>query len=563
MYARAPFAEGAATGGTRRSAEVGSRIGHQVMGKTVFRDLVLGLVGGLVCLCAPKASAKPAPQPRRAQQAVPTQEQSPINVEASPQIFATMCALDASGFDVDESAVGQMPERLKLRAALMAMKGPAADAVRQFYRQHALADSSEMLSQYITLALVIGPPPDFKFLGDAESLPPDALPIRGFQPLLADFYQAAQLEVRWQEIKPEYQPALAQYRSALSRIVTISDAYLREIVKPNGSTFTVYVEPFVGSRINFRNYGAAYAVVVGSRNDAAVRAIQHAYLHYMLDPMVLRNQKAILKKSQLLQVAGRAPELPSEYQSDFVSLFDECLVRAVDLRVRNLPQSQLDADLAREDASGFILVRPLIAQLKVFEKSEPAMSYYFPDLINGIDVGAEEARLQNLKFANGPTSVGEELSFSQATRASELDHMLAEGDQAIAQQNAAGAAAIFGQIVAKYPNNPRALYGLAIASVLSGKAGRAKELFEKVVAHSSSAESADPAPGRHTDPEVLAWSYVYLGRIHDLEQDRESAVSAYRAALDVDGAPEAARIAAQNGVEAPYAPPTAAAGKSN
>lgn len=526
------------------------------MRKALLRYLVIGFLTASVCLGA-TANAKPRPKPRTKPQAL-VPEQSPINVELSPQIFATMCALDAAGFDVDESALADMPQRVKLRATLLAMKDPAADAVRQFYRQHALADPSEMLSQYITLALVMGPPPDFKFLGDAESLPPDALPIQGFQPLLATFYQAAQLEVRRREVEPEYELAAAQYRTALSRIVTVSDAYLREIVRPNGGTFTVYVEPFVGSRINFRNYGAAYQVVVGSRNDPAVEAIQHAYLHYMLDPMVLRNEPAILKKSQLLQIAARAPELPAEYQSDFVSLFDECLVRAVDLRVRNVPQSQVDADLAREDASGFILVRPLIAQLKIFEKAEPAMSYYFPDFVNGIDVAAEQARLQNFKFANGPTPLAEELSFSQATRASELDRMLAQGDQDIAQQNAAGAAAIFEQIVAKYPNNPRGLYGLAIASVLSGKAGRAKELFEKVVALSSSPESSDQAPSVHADPEVLAWSHVYLGRISDLEDDRESAVSEYRAALNVDGAPESARIAAQNGVEAPYAPPTAA-----
>ncbi|MDE3171168.1 MAG: hypothetical protein KGL75_13580, partial [Acidobacteriota bacterium] len=79
--------------------------------------------------------------------------QSPINIQVSPQIFATMCALDAAGFPVDESALAEMPQRLKLRESMLAMKGPAADAVRQFYREHALADSSEMLSEYISLAL--------------------------------------------------------------------------------------------------------------------------------------------------------------------------------------------------------------------------------------------------------------------------------------------------------------------------------------------------------------------------------------------------------------------------
>ncbi|MDE3170577.1 MAG: tetratricopeptide repeat protein, partial [Acidobacteriota bacterium] len=414
-----------------------------------------------------------------------------------------------------------------------------------------------------SLALAMGPPPEFKFLGDPQSLPPDALGIQGFQPLLAQFYQGAQLNVRWQEVAPEYQPAMARYRQALSQIVTVSDAYLREIVKSSGSTFTLYVEPFVGSRINFRNYGAAYAVVVGAQNDASMDAVRHAYLHFMVDPLVLRNQAAILKKAALLQIAARAPELPVEYQNDFVSFFDECLVRAVELRVRNLPANQIETQLAADDASGYILVRPIVARLKVFEKAEPAMSYYSPDLLAGIDVAAEQARLQNVKFAAGPTPLAEELSFSQTTRASDLDRLLAEGDRYIAQQDAADAANLFQQVVAKYPNNPRGLYGLAIASVLSGKASRARELFEKVVALSESGESSDghAAAGR-TDPEVLAWSHVYLGRIHDLEDDRESAITEYRAALAVDGAPANARIAAENGVEAPYAPPHAPAGNN-
>jgi hypothetical protein len=526
------------------------------MRQTFRRYLAVGLLAVGVCLGASIAKAKPKPQD------VAEQQQPPIKVEASPQIFATMCALDAAGFDVDESTLGEMPQRLKLRASLLAMKDPAADAVREFYRQHALADPSEMLSHYITLALVMGPPPQFKFAGDEQSLPPGALEIREFQPLLANFYQAAHLDVRWEEIKPEYEPAIMHYRLALSRVVAISDAYLREIVKPGGSTFTVYVEPFVGSRINFRNYGAAYAVVVGPKTDASMEAIQHAYLHYVLDPMVLRNQAAILKKAELLKVASRAPELPTEYEGDFISLFDECLVRAVDLRVRKLPAAQLESDLSKEDASGFILVRPLMAQLRTFEKSEPAMSYYFSDLIKGIDVAAEQTRLQNFKFASGPTSLGEELSFSQSTRASELERLLAEGDREIARQNAAGAASVFEQVVAKYPSNPRGLYGLAIASVLSGKADRARELFEKIVALSESEKSTDGHPAVKADPEVLAWSHVYLGRIHDLENDRESAVTEYRAALAVNGAPVAARIAAENGVEAPYAPPKTAGGNN-
>ncbi|HEY3937418.1 MAG TPA: hypothetical protein VGL97_08310, partial [Bryobacteraceae bacterium] len=80
---------------------------------------------------------------------------------------------------------------------------------------------------------------------------------------------------------------------------------------------------------------------------------------------------------------------------------------------------------------------------------------------------------------------------------------------------------------------------------------RAQELFEKVVsAPASAGEGAkESAP---SDPSAIAWSHVYLGRIHDLGDERDMALNEYRAALAVNGAPEAARVAAQNGIDAAY-----------
>ena len=490
----------------------------------------------------------------RAQQAASSPPQA-ISVQTSPQIFATMCALDAAGYDVDESTLGEMRERLALRGDLLNMHGPATEALRKFYREHALANPAETLSRYISFALMAGPPPQFSMQESRETLPPDVLTIEGFQELLANFYAEAQLRLRWIEVAPEYEPVVRRYQASLARIVTVSDAYLREIIQPSMSrSFTVYVEPFVGARTNFRNYGVHYDIVVGPFSDAPVRAIQHAYLHFMLDPLVMRARAPIEMKSALLNVAARAPRLPIEYQDDFVSLTDECLVQAVELRLRHLSPEQLEAALRDADSDGFILVRPFVTQLQRFEKSEPAMSYYFPDLIRGIDVQAEQKRFQGFTFASGPTPAMEEQTSADNTQVSEVDQWLAAGDQEIAHQNIPAAAAAFEKVVAQSPNDPRGLYGLAIASVLSGNARRAKDLFEKIV----SEENAPNGPARGSagllNPTILAWSHVYLGRIHDLEDARDLAMSEYKEALAVNGAPEAARLAAQSGVEAAYKP---------
>ncbi len=336
--------------------------------------------------------------PPEAQEATAPQQTSGISVQASPQIFATMCALDAAGLDADEGTLSEMPARLALRDDLLKMQGTATDALRQFYKDHALESPTETLSRYITFALIAGPPPAFEMPGNPDQLPPDVLTIDGFQKVLADFYQEAHLDIRWAKIEPEYEPSVDRYRTSLRRIVTVSDAYLREISKTDGRSFTVYVEPLVGARTNFRNFGDRYAIVVGGNVDARANAIQHAYLHFMLDRLVLRHRNLLDKKNSFLNVAAAAPRLPMEYRDDFVAFTDECLIKAVELRLRRLTGGPLEAALQDADQSGYVLVRPLVAGLQKFEKAEPAMSYYFPDLIAGIDFDAERKRAQGIKF---------------------------------------------------------------------------------------------------------------------------------------------------------------------
>jgi tetratricopeptide (TPR) repeat protein len=490
----------------------------------------------------------------QAQEAAPPSDTG-ISVESSPQIFAVMCALDASGFDSQETTPAEMPAQRALREDLLKLQGPATQAMRQFYRDHALASPTETLTPYMTFALVADPPPSFQLPANRDLLPPSVLTIDGFQDVISDFYKEARLDARWAKIEPESEPSIVQFRAVLRRVVTVTDAYLRELPKPAyGRTFTVYVEPLVGSRANFRNTGDRYAIVVGSLSDSSVDTIQHAYLHYMLDPFVLRYRPVVYTKRALLNVAARAPQLPAEYHDDFVSFMDECLIKAAELRLRHLSGDRLEAELKNNDESGFILVRPLVTQLQKFEKDAPAMSYYFPGLITGIDVEAEQKRLQSVKFASADAAPAPEHGQSEPAQ-SELEQWVTKGNRQIANKDTEAAAATFQTAFAKYPNDARVMYGLAIASVLSGEGDRAKDLFEQLVSARNSAAPGSGGAPMSADPSIMAWSHVYLGRIHDLEDERELAVNEYQEALAVPGAPEAARVAAQSGVETAYKPP--------
>jgi len=492
-----------------------------------------------------------------AQEEASSSAYSGISVEPSLRIFAVMCALDAAGFDADEGALAEMPARLALRGDLLKMHGPATDALRKFYKDHALGNSEETLARFMAFSIVVGPPPKFAFQVDRDLLSPDVLALDGFQEVLSNFYREADLGGRWAKIEPEYEPAVAGYQASVRRIVTVANAYVRELLKPaNGRSFIIYVEPLVGNRTTFQNSGSQYVIVVGTGSQVPVTEIQHAYLHYLLDPLPSQYFLVVESKKALLAIAARAPLLPVQYRSDFEALMDECLIKAVELRLRRLPPQELETNLQEDDREGFVLVRPLVGQLQKFEKAEPSLSYYFPDLLAGINVEAEEKRLKNVAFASAvPVPETTPAGSPESAQASELDAWLSDGDRAIALQDGPGAEAAFAKVLEKYPNEPRAEYGLAIASVLVGKADRAMELFQKLVSKSDS-PSSDGQSGTPADPGILAWSHVYLGRIHDLAGERDLSLSEYRAALAVNGAPDAARVAAQRGVDAAYKAPS-------
>jgi hypothetical protein len=382
-----------------------------------------------------------------------------------------------------------------------------------------------------------------------DELPPEVLALEGFQEILTDFYKEAKLGEFWKSVQADYEKEMRRVQLPVQPVVITATGYLREIVRPQtGRTFIIFVEPMIGSKTAFRNIGDDYAIVVAPSNDPPAEEIRHAYLHFLLDPLSLRYKAATNSKRILLNYAARAPRLPPEYKDDFESFLTECLVRAVELRLRKPAAAELAKELEAQDQDGFVLVRPLYRELEAnFEKAEPAMGYYFADLLRGVRIGEEGKRLEQMKFAEG-TAVRSHLDRGGNEEAavpvevSELDLWLGEGSRQIAARDATGAAATYERILAKYPGEPRAVYGRAVSAALQNDAEKAKALFQELLgARGSSAANVPPLE--------RAWSHIYLGRIYDLEGSRDLAVSEYKAALEVQGAPEAARLAAQRGIE--------------
>jgi hypothetical protein len=525
-----------------------------------FARYALIVLGGLL---VPTAIAQ-TKQPQDKKPALPprTEMRRAVSVETRPQLFATLCALDAAGYDSSISTTNQTPGRVQLRERMLALQGPAVDALRTYYQEHALADAGATFARFVSFALAAGPPPKFAFELRREDLPPDALALEGFNEVLANFYREAQLDQLWQFYQRDYETGVEFYSAPLSEITFTVTSYLREIIKSNSPrSFSLYVEPLAGRKTNFRNYGDHYELVVSPTHDPPLEDIRHAFLHFLLDPMAIRYRTEAARASPLLEYAAHAPRLPVEFHDDYSAFFDECLVRAVELRLRHLAPADLASEIDQAENSGYVLVRPIYAGLSGFEKSEPAMSYYLPELIKGIDVAGESRRLRAVKFADAAPAGEPSLAAASAPISASrpaasgdpVEEYLAEGQRQISARNGAAATASFERVLAAHPDDLRATYGLAVASALSGKPDRARELFSKVIAASNGppAENAPPP-----DPANISWSHIYLGRMYDVEGQRDLAVAEYQAALAVAGAPESARIAAQRGVETGYQTPS-------
>src|SRR5580692_9780030 len=403
------------------------------------------------------AKAPPASAPDESHQAV--------SVDSRPQLFAVMCALDAAGFESGAGTPNETAGRVQLRKRMLALQGPAVAALRKYYTEHALGDSGATFSRFVTFALVAGPPPDFQFELRRDDLPPEALTLEGFNAVLANFYGEAKLDELWKFYQPDYGRGVESLRAPVSNLIFTVSNYLREIVRSNsGRSFSVYVEPLAGDKTIFRTFGDHYTLVVRPSSDPPMDDIRHAFLHFLLDPIAIRYRVQAAKASPLLEYAARAPLLPVDFRDDFSAFFDECLVRAVELRLRRLSPAELSSAIDLAESSGYVLVRPIYAGLSGFEKSEPAMGYYLPDLIKGIDVAAETRRLRGVKFADAGPGSGSDLdpgSLHEAASkpvpsADPVEVDLAEGQRQISARNGAAASASFEKVLASHPNDLRA-----------------------------------------------------------------------------------------------------------
>jgi tetratricopeptide (TPR) repeat protein len=394
------------------------------------------------------------------------------------------------------------------------------------------------LGQFVSLALLMGPPPDYKPTAPQNDLPPDAKKLVGLVPLLKSFYDQANMTDLWAQMQPRIQQEIDRQSPAIRRTIELSDAYLRF---PSGAylgrTYAILLSPLgTPEQVHARIYGQNYYLVVTPSIESKIAEIRHQYLHFLLDPLAVKYAAEIQTKAELKFLVRPAPLLGSDFKEDFTLFVIECLIRSVELRLDKRPAPEAEKSLEDLAASGFILAPYFYASLVEYEKQDSAMSVALKEIIQKIGVIQEKEKAAQVKFTLRPETTAAE----QAPALSPEEKLLNEGENLIAEGKYLEARTIFRTVLdTMNASNERALFGMAVVSSNTRKPGLAEEYFRKTL------EVAQ-------ELRIATWSHIYLGRLYDLQTDRTKALAEYRAAsLTAAAFPDAWR-AAQDGLQRPF-----------
>ncbi|HYK34702.1 hypothetical protein [Alloacidobacterium sp.] len=502
-----------------------------------------------------------------------------VSLQTSEALFDVAVALNACGYDngLSESDPVRARVRDQLNQALEQSEAArdARDKICVYINQHRLADASRDLAQYVSLALYLTPPPDLALSVQEDDMPPDSTQVIDMLPLLHDFVDKAQLHLIWVANRAAYDDEIARLHDPLTRMIVTTNVYLKMPASTyTGSRFLVVLEPMLSpAETNARVYGPDYIVVASPVNGTIhMQEVRHTYLHYVIEPLLYSRATAMDRLLPILKTIREAP-LDFQYRSDIVSLVIECLIRAIEARTMDtgiaeykIPDDVRRADLERETqkrnaslqriatvrqnavnqsmVSGFVLTQYFYDQLIAFERTPDSLKEAIGPMVYGMDIDQQTHHARDIQFA-------EQGSSDVIRHATRTPHGLDLAEIKLHQGDAAGAEKLAQQALAQHTPDPgRADYILALTSVMQGKMEDAEKNFNETIRLSK-------------DPRLVAWSHIYLGRIHDIRDERDEALVEYKTALTVrDGQPDT-KAAAEKGIQQPFAPPKSAQGEDD
>ncbi len=530
---------------------------------------------------APTEQEQDIPAPRPVQRPYAVDPAGPaITLETNEALFDIATALNACGYDAGLAESDPVRQRVRddVNAALLASSAARddRDALCRLPHQRPQAQRSPYgrdLAQYVSLAVYLTP--ELEPSASEVDMPPDANNVVNMLPQLRAFVDATQLHTIFIQHRPEYEALTERIHEPLTRMILETNVYLKQPTSTyDGRRFLVLLEPMLSpAETNARIYGTDYIIVTSPTKPAPdasatlpvrLDLIRHIYLHYEIEPLIYARSNSMMRLRPLLSTVQDAP-LEYIYKSDVIALVTECLIKAIEARTLEIPgarpkppaskertdqiayQERLSAyeknaeqmrrDLAAKDVKqGYVLTQYFYGQMQIFERADSSLSENIGEMVYGMEVDREKHTASQVLFdLQGSSDVLHRVP-PQITGLDLAEMKLIHGD-------VDGAADLVQKALdTKAPDAARAHFLMARIETHEGLMDDAQSSFQQTIALSK-------------DPRTLAWSHIYLGRILDIQGQREKALTEYRTALSSrDGRPDT-KAAAEKGLQQPFAVP--------
>ncbi len=501
-----------------------------------------------------------------------------ISLIPSEQVFIMAAALNACGYNegIDDSDPVRKHVRDEMNQVFANNETARAkrDALCLYIAQHRMTGTVLDVSQYISLALYLTPPPELDLTADLTEMPPDSTQVVEILPVLREFTAAVDLNGIWLTTHHAYDEEIDKLHDPLSQMIVGTNLYLKMPASTyDGRRFIVVIEPQLSpSLVNARIYGTDYVVVVSPVNGKVpMNDVRHTYLHYVIDPLLYERSNALSREQPILKEVHDAP-LNFRFRSDTVALTIECLIKAIEARTMDtgvpvykippgvdrsqLPRYEHELELYQQKVDavkwatvghdmrqGYVLAQYFYEQLLQFEKDPASLKDTIGEMVYGMDVDQQVHRARQVQFDQvADEDVLQRSKPRQLTGLELAEAKLAAGDVTDAAAMANKVLATQADTIASAADAARAHFILARVDLMTGHPDQAIDDFQKTLASSK-------------ELRLLAWSHIYLGRMLDLECKRDQALSEYQAALAVRDGQLDTRLAADRGVKSAYAAP--------
>ncbi len=332
-----------------------------------------------------------------------------VTLDNSEALFDVLAGINSCGYDTELGVSHPLRQQIRSEVTKAIEASPDAtqshDLLCGFYNQHQQSDDSRKLAQFVSLALYLTPPPELSLKAKEAEIPPDAVAVIGIVPLLQKFARDAGLHGIWERHKQAYSTLADRYHAPVAKMLFDTEIYLK---LPSagylGRSFTVLFDPMgAPGQTNARNYGSDYFVVLspGAESDIRMEQIRHTYLHYLIDPLVLKYPSSLKRMDSLLEATSNAP-MDASFKGDISLLVTECFIRAVEAHTlgnSKTPEADRQQAVQASVAQGYILTRYFYDELTAFEKGDAGLRNVYGEMLSRLDVGKEKKVASTVHFA--------------------------------------------------------------------------------------------------------------------------------------------------------------------